>query len=342
MRPVSMALSPRKRGNLPGPVARALSGWQPARVLMTAHKLGIFDALGKRYLNARQVAEACGTHPRSTWLLLNACVALGFLDVVKGCYGNSPEGIELLVRGQPDYLGHALDHQDREWHSWGRLEEAVRSNQQVSDDAASTSDGDAHQSFIRAVHTRGLHDAEALADNLDLTGRKRLFDAGGGAGTHSVFLVRRYPGLTAVVFDLPTTEEVAREVIAESGLQDRISFRAGDLFRDDFGRDNDVILLSAVLHLTGPERCGLLLRKAFASLTSGGLVVVHEGLMNPEAMSPPWAALFSLSMLVDTGEGRSYSATEISAWMRAAGFSEPSVTTLPRPANTSLIVAAKP
>jgi len=64
--------------------------------------------------------------------------------------------------------------------------------------------------------------------------------------------------------------------------------------------------------------------------------------MNEEAMSPPWAALFSLSMLVDTGEGRSYSARELSAWMRAAGFAEPSVTALPRPANTSLIVSAKP
>jgi hypothetical protein len=309
---------------------------------MTAHRLGIFDALGKRYLSARQVADACGTHPRSTWLLLNACVALGFLDIVKGCYGNSPEAIELLVRGQPAYLGGALDHQDREWHLWGQLEEAVRSNQQAGDGAAVTSDGDAHQSFIRAVHARGLHDAEILADNLCLTGKKQLFDAGGGAGTHSVSLVRRYPELRAIVFDLPATEEIAREVVDESGLQDRISFRAGDYFRDDFGQDNDVVLLSAVLHLMGPQQCGLLLRKAFASLVSGGLVAVHEGLMNAEAMSPPWAALFSLSMLVDTGDGRSYSAREISAWMRVAGFTEPSVTALPRPANTSLIVAAKP
>ncbi len=339
---VSMAVSPRKRYNRPGPIARALSGWQPARVLMTAHRLGIFNALGKRYLTAKEVAGACRTHPRSTWLLLNACVSLGFLDVVKGRYGNSPEGIELLVRGQPDYLGHALDHQDREWHSWGMLEEAVRSNRQVGDGGAATDDGDAHRSFIRAVHTRGLHDAELLADNLDLTGRKQLFDAGGGAGTHSVSLVRRYPGLRATVFDLPATEEIAQEVIAESGLEDRITFRAGDYFRDDFGSDNDVVLLSAVLHLMGPGRCRLLLKKSFDSLVSGGLVVVHEGLINPEALSPLWATLFSLSMLVDTGEGRSYSGREISAWMKAAGFLEPTVTALPRPANTSLIVATKP
>lgn len=309
---------------------------------MTAHRLGVFNALGLRYLTAKEVAEACGTHPRSTWLLLNACVVLGFLDRVRGRYGNSPEGMELLVSGQPEYLGHAIEHQDRQWQSWARLAEAVRTNQQVSDESGAADDAEAHRSFVRAVHTRALHDGEILADNLDLTGRKQLFDAGGGAGTYSLFLVRWNPGLRAIVFDLPATEDVAKEVIAESGLQDRVTFRAGDYLRDDLGRGNDVVLLSEVLHLMGPRRCRLLLKKSFDSLVSGGLLVVHEGLIDPDGMSPVWAAMFSLSMLVDTGEGRSYSGRELSAWMKAVGFVDPAVRPLPQPANTSLVVATKP
>ncbi len=337
-----MAVSPPRHGSRPGPIARALAGWQPARVLMAAHELGLFNALGIGWLTAKEVAKACGTHPRSTWLLLNACVSLGFLDKVKGRYGNSPEGIDLLVTGQPAYLGHAIDHQERQWQWWGRLAEAVRTNRSVSGRTGAADDVDAHRGFVRAAHMRALHEGEILTDNLDLAGRKQLFDAGGGAGTYSVFLVRRYPGLRAVVFDLPATGEIAAEVIAESGLQDRITFRAGDYFRDDFGRGNDVVLLSFVLHLMAPRRCMLLLRKAFDSLTSGGLVVVHEGLIEPHGMSPVWATLFSLNMLVDTGEGRSYSARELSALMRAAGFVEPGVRPLPAPANTSLVIATKP
>jgi hypothetical protein len=53
------------------------------------------------------------------------------------------------------------------------------------------------------------------------------------------------------------------EVIEDSGLQDRITFRAGDYFRDDFGRGNDVVLLSEVLHLMGSRQCRLLLKKSF-------------------------------------------------------------------------------
>lgn len=159
---------------------------------------------------------------------------------------------------------------------------------------------DAYRGFIRVAHIRALHDGEILVDNLDLTGRKQLFDTGGGAGTYSVFLVRRHSGLRTIVFDLPATAEIAAEVIAESGPQDRITFRAEDYFPDGFGQGNDVILLSFVLHLMGPQRCMLLLRKPFDSLASGGLVVVHEGLIEPPGMSRAWAALFSLSICRST------------------------------------------
>ncbi len=337
-----MAVSPPRHGSRPGPIARALAGWQPARVLHAAHQLGVFNALGTRWLSAKGVAKACGTHPRSTWLLLNACVSLGFLDKVKGRYGNSPEGIDLLLRGQPSYLGYAINHQNRQWQWWGQLAEAVRTNRPVRDRTGAADDDDAHRDFIRAAHVRAQSEAEILTGNVDLTGRKQLFDAGGGAGTYSVSLVRRYPGLRAIVFDLPATAEIAGEVIAESGVQNRITFKAGDYFRDDFGQGNDVVLLSFVLHLMGPQRCKLLLRKSFDSLTSGGLVVVHEGLIEPHGMSPVWAALFSLNLLVVTGEGRSYSGREISALMRTVGFAEPEVRPLPAPVNTSLVIATKP
>lgn len=324
------------------PITRALAGWQPARVLMAANRLDVFTALGDRYLTAGEVAQACGTHPRSTGLLLNACVALGFLRKRRGRYANSPEARELLVRGQPAYLGDAINHSDRLWRTWGELAEAVRTNQRATIPSGASDVPGIHRDFILAMHTRALRNGEALAENLDLSGRRQLFDAGGGAGTYSIFLVHRNPSLRAIVFDLPPTTEIAREVIATSGVEDRITLRAGDYFRDDFGRGNDVVLLSAILHSMAPRSCRLLLRKSYDSLISGGLVVVQEGLIDPDGTSPVWAALFSLNMLVNTGEGRSYSGSEIAGWMREAGFVQPDVRPLPPPGNASLVIGTKP
>jgi predicted O-methyltransferase YrrM len=324
------------------PVTRALAGWQPARVLMTASRLDVFSLLGDRYLSAREIARGCGTHPHSTKLLLNACVALGYLEKRNGRYGNSPEARELLVKGQPAYLGDAIGHAEHLYLAWGQLTEAVRTNRRVTPPPAVSVLPSVHRDFILAMHTRALRSGEALAETLDLTGRKQLFDAGGGPGTYSTFLVRRHPGLRAIVFDLPPTIEIAREVIAAAGLEDRISLRTGDYFRDDFGQGNDVVLLSAVLHSMGPRRCRLLLKKSYDSLVTGGIVAVHEGLIDPDGTSPVWAALFSLNMLVNTGEGRSYSGREIAGWMREAGFVEPVVKPVPPPANTALVIGTKP
>jgi ribosomal protein RSM22 (predicted rRNA methylase) len=184
--------------------------------------------------------------------------------------------------------------------------------------------------------------APLVAEVLNLTGRKQLFDVGGGPGTYSIALVKRYSGLRAIVFDLPQTVEIAKEIIAASSVAERITTRAGDYFKGDFGRGNDVVLLSAILHSMGPERSKLLLKKSYDSLIPGGLVVVREGLLDDEGTSPVGAVLFSLNMLVNTGSGQSYSGKEIMDLMSFVGFIQTRVVPLPPAARSSLVTGVKP
>ena len=337
-----MAIRDNRETQRRNPVARAMAGWQPARVLMAANHLDFFTALGEEALSAEEVASRCGTHPRSTRTLLNACVALGILEKEGELYRNSAEARESLVRGKPTYMGDGIAHQEDLWQAWGKLHEAVRTNQRVAERPSGERGTEVLRNFILAMHNRAMVSATALAENLDLSGRHQLFDAGGGPGTYAIFLVKRYPGLRAIVFDLPQTIEIAKEVINDFGVADLVTTRAGDYFKDDFGQGNDVVLLSAILHSMGPERSKILFSKAYDSLVSGGLVVVHEGLVSDEGTSPLRAVLFSLNMLVNTGEGQSYSAAEIMSLMEAAGFVEPRVVHLPETAGTSLVISVRP
>ena len=322
-------------------VLRTMGGWQAARVLMTANRMGVFAALGEAALTAEEVAQRCDAHPRSTALLLNACVALGFLEKQGDRYANAPAALEALIPGKPTYLGDAIKHHEWLWNVWTHLEEAVRTNRPVRQRAQPPAGAEPRE-FSLAMHNRAMRSGPILAESLDLSDKRQLLDCGGGVGTHSIFLARRYPRLRAVVFDLPETTRLAEEVIAEFGLTDRITTRAGDYFADDLGEGHDVVLLSAVLHSMGPDSCRLLLAKCHRSLVSGGWLVVHEGLIDPEGTSPLQAVLFSLNMLVNTGEGRSYSEQEIVALMRDAGFVPRETKRLPPPLATSLVVGEKP
>jgi SAM-dependent methyltransferase len=309
---------------------------------MAANHLDFFTTLGDEALSADEVASRCETHPRATRILLNACVALGILEKERDLYHNSVEARESLVRGKPTYMGDGIAHQEDLWQPWGKLHQAVRTNQQVSERYNLLDQTDVHRNFILAMHNRAMRSASPLAETLDLSSRRQLFDAGGGPGTYSIFLVKRYPGLRAIVFDLPQTIEIAKEVITDFDVTDLVTTRAGDYFKDDFGQGNDVVLLSAILHSMGPERSQGLLSKAYDSLVPGGLAVVHEGLIDDEGTSPLAAVLFSLNMLVNTGEGQSYSGAEVMGLMEAVGFVEPRVVPLPEPLRTSLVISVKP
>jgi hypothetical protein len=323
------------------PINRALSGWQAARVLMSANRLDFFTAIGEGALTAEEVAAKCNTQPRRTRTLLNACVALGFLEKRDELYSNTPEGKVLLIRGKPTSIADGIAHQDDLWSAWGKLHEAVKTNRAASERWSLIEEPQVHRNFIMAMHDGAVVGAPLVADTLDLSDRKQLFDAGGGPGTYSIFLVKKYPGLKAIVFDLPQTIEITKEIIAKYGVNNRITTQAGNYFKDDFGHGNDVVLLSAILHSMSSERSKILLKKAFDSLIPGGLVVVREGLLNDDEISPLGAVLFSLNMLVNTGEGQSYSGKEIMELMQSVGFKDMKVVPLPRGVRSSLVMGIK-
>lgn len=50
-------------------------------------------------------------------------------------------------------------------------------------------------------------------------------------------LCARFEGLSATVYNLPETVEIAREVIERCGMADRVEAVPGDWREDEFGRD---------------------------------------------------------------------------------------------------------
>ena len=88
------------------------------------------------------------------------------------------------------------------------------------------------EEFIRGQHGGSLAPASRLARTLDLSGYARFLDLGGGSGAFAIEAVKRYPWLSAVVFDLPQVVVVTEKIIQESGLQERITCASGDLLSD--------------------------------------------------------------------------------------------------------------
>jgi SAM-dependent methyltransferase len=183
--------------------------------------------------------------------------------------------------------------------------------------------------------------APQAAQRVDLAGRRRLLDLGGGPGTYAIHFCRANAALAAVVFDRPTTRPFAREVIARHGLAARITFQAGDYLYDPLPADCDVAWLSHVLHAESPENCRMLLDRVHAALDSGGLILIHDFLLGDNLDGPLFPALFSLNMLQGTTAGQAYSRLQIEAFLKAAGFTQISSIVLESPNDSGIVSARK-
>ena len=176
------------------------------------------------------------------------------------------------------------------------------------------------ESFLLGMSALAMKLAPDMVPRLDLGGRRRLLDLGGGPGTWSVHFCLHNPGLSATVFDLPGSRPFAERTIAQFGLQERITFVPGDFHNDSFGGPFDVAWLSHILHGEGPAECETIIAKAARTLECGGLLIVHDFLLDERRDAPLFPALFSLNMLLGTQAGQAYSEQEVEQMLHRVGL----------------------
>lgn len=304
----------------------AIGGWA-AQSLFAANELGVFELLKEgRSLSAGEVAEALGADEDSTARLLGALVAIDILEQRDGRFANGLAAEEFLVPGRPESLATWVSLIGGWNQTFGKLAESVRTGEpaEVPEDHLGDSP-EYTRRFIVGMHDYAIGPGRELARHLDLGGRKRLLDPGGGPGTYSILLAEANPELDCVVFDLPEVVAIAREVIADHGVEERVSTVAGNYQSDDFPGGFDVALVSNTLHQEDWDTCVSILRKAYDAVEPGGLGVVHAMFLNERGDGPLWPALHNLLMLLVYRGGRAYSVEQTFRMMEEAGFRDPEV-----------------
>jgi hypothetical protein len=280
--------------------------YRASRILQVACDLELFTHLSERSMTAGELAQACSAKPDLLEKVLIACAAMGLVFKSGDQYRNSPLAVTYLVKGHALYQGDIINHSASVWNFWNELPTAIRT-------APPPKPADPHRNFILGMHNLTLAGrGQLFLNHIDLSGRKLLFDVGGGPGTYSILACRKFPDLRAVVFDLSETLAITREVLAREEMADRITVREGSWETHDFGSGNDVVLMSNILH--GPSsQAPMKLQKAFASLVAGGMLVVQEFLMNDTKTGPLLPALFNVMV-------GAFSQSELFDQIRSAGF----------------------
>jgi SAM-dependent methyltransferase len=276
-------------------------------------------------------------------LLLNTAAALELLDKAEDQFSNKPLVAACLLPGSPGTMVRSIHLQAEFYRRWGRLADAVRTGQRPAEDRRDEGAGDWARNFVYGLYDMARPVAPCIAGALNLPDDRplRVIDVGGCHAAYSLALARRYPLVTATVFELPAVVPHARAIIAQAGLAERVSVQEGDFQREELGAGYDMALVFGVLN--GEPLAGrpALIRKVYDCLKPGGRIVLRDLVLDDDRAGPPEAAIFALQMLLATESGGLDTRSDWAIWLAAAGFTPPQTLVLPDGIG-ALTVAEKP
>lgn len=300
-----------------------ISGYQDSLMLLTAAKLGVFAAMGRDKCSAVDLARACRLDAIALERLMLALAGMGVVDCDAMCHFQINEHFTpFLLPDSPLSLASMIEHNAHCHERWAEaLEPTLRSGRPparkpVNDDPVRM------RAFICGMRDISRRSSEDVAAAVDMSRFRRMLDMGGGPGTAAITFVRHNPELSAVVFDLPGPCSIARELIDEAGLGDRVEAREGDYFFDDFGVGFDLVYVSNIVHNLGENDVAMVARKAYRALEPGGVLIVKDFYLDEDRCHPPYAARFSLHMMVSTDDGKTYTRSEMQTILCREGFGD--------------------
>jgi len=312
-------------------IALSTAYWE-SQVLLSANRLGLFALLADDAKTRREIADELGLQDRATGMLLNACTALELLQEDEGRYSNSALSKAFLIPGQQAYLGDAIRYSDDLYETWGKLEQALRSGSPpMPAEKYTGEDAEQTRNFVYAMHNRALGIGRIMVDLVDLSGRSRMIDVGGGPGTYSALFAKRYPQLQSKVLDLPGVLEIAVEIIASMGVSERVATQPLNYLQDDFPPGNDVVIISGVFHRETAQTCQDLIRRAGLALDTGGLLIVSDVFTDSDGKGPLFATLFGLNMMLTAPDGGVHADADVASWMEQQQFGEINKVDFPQP-----------
>lgn len=317
--------------------------WNSA-ILRAGIKLEVFTMLEGRSLSAREVAEQLQAHPRFVEAFLEACVALNLLSRVEDVYTNSAVSSAFLIPGKQDYVGNLVLHITNYWHTWGKLDTLIREGRTELPFENGYTDAETYwREYMLGQHDRALAgQGQNLARSVDLTGRRKMLDLGGGAASYSLALCGANPQLHSTVLDAKEPLAIARPLVEAQHLQDRIALVEGDMQTAELGTDNDVVLISGVVLIQSEEMCRRAFRRAFEALVPSGLIIVQDFMRIDHSEKRRFLdTMMDMYVLVgfDPGAGDRPGDVYV-AWLEEEGFTNARQVALPT--QLAIITANKP
>ncbi len=282
-------------------------GLEIAQVVYVTAKLGLADHLSRGAKSSEELAAEMSVNVKVLSHFMPLLAELGFVAADKnGKYKLTSFG-SLLQSDSPDSLrSTVISMTGISSPAWAHLLYSIRTGKAAFDEAFQMSMYDyLGQNAEEAIYFNKWMEESArewivpFLDMLNLSQTKTVVDVGGGTGMLVSMILKKHPGLQAIVFDQEHIAEKARKALESAGVAERSQFVGGDFF-DSVQAGGDLYILSRVLFNWDDEHALKLLKNCRAAMSPSAKLLIMDIIL-PNKKANAFSLLASMRLLVFGG-----------------------------------------
>jgi ubiquinone/menaquinone biosynthesis C-methylase UbiE len=318
-----MAITAQQQQPTPDRFFNVINALQQTEAMKAAIELEVFTAIAEGNTTAATIAKRCEAAERGVRILCDFLTIHGFLTKDGVDYALAPDSALFLNRHSPAYVGGAIEFllTPRLREGYARLTDAVRLGGTALGEGTVEAENPDWVKFARTMMPLMHMPAETMAAELLKGGEvHKVLDIAAGHGIFGISVAKQNPAAHIYAADWKNVLEVAQKNAEAMGVSDRYHQLPGSAFEIDFGSGYDLVLITNFLHHFDVPTCTSFMRKVHTALKPGGRAAIAELVPNPDRVSPPTAAAFSMIMLATTPKGDAYTFAELESISKGGGF----------------------
>lgn len=300
-------------------------GFIASSALNAVARLEIAELLSEAPMSVADLAKATSTSEDILYRVLRALATAGiFIEVSPRVFANSPAS-DLLRAGVPGSLHDMVLWICDSFHydTYRDMMPTLRDGQTASEHIFHKpvfevlfADPDRAKIFHNAMTSFSALVLPAVLDVYDFSGIGKLADIAGGHGYAITSILRNYPEMKGILFDLPQVVTGSKDRIEQMNLSDRLEVVGGDFFEDVPAADGYV--MKHIIHDWDDERAITILKNCGKHLKPGGKVILIEAVIPPGNV-PNQSKWIDIEMFMLPG-GRERTEEEFRNLFERAGF----------------------
>lgn len=302
-----------------------VTGYWVSQAIYASTKLGVPDLLKDGPRSSDDIANQVGANHTAMYRLLRALASVGLFEALAGQqFRLTSLGGYLCAEHPLSLRAYSVMGGDLQYETWSDVLYSIKTGKCAYDHRTGSTffedlgkNPKAAETFSDAMTSFLESTPQSVVEAYDFSEIKEVVDLGGAHGTLLSAILRAYPQMKGVLFDLPHVVEAARPHVSAANVTSRCKLVAGSFF-ESIPAGADAYILSTILHDWDDEHAVAILKQCRKAIAPTARLLVVEMVIE-DGNDPFFGKWLDLHVLVMHG-GRDRTEAEYRQLFETSGF----------------------